>query len=251
MTVLKSQVLVPTEQGKKVTFSSLETPHLLATETLKRFLRDLPDAVMIAEQFHRWMIVAGMENKSDQIEGCRELLMSIPRPNRFLLLHLIKLLAKVAKEAQKNKMGSSNLAIVFSPLLLYPREASFNEMIFQSTSLVSKCRVVIQILIDNHMEIFAETENQELQVRSSALKKPITRTLTVRLKANTSSSNKRTSILDAKMDVPPTPKSPRSPKGTRSAEKKEKKTKTPKDKDKKVKKKEKERERDRVSAPPK
>jgi hypothetical protein len=57
-------------------------------------------------------------------------------------------------------MGAANLAIIFSPLVLYPRDPSFAEMLFASTAMTNNMKSVLQLMIDNQDEIFIELEKQ-------------------------------------------------------------------------------------------
>jgi hypothetical protein len=46
-------------------------------------------------------------------------------------------------------MTVSNLALLFSPIILYPREASFTEVLFKSKNLVGSAKSVVQVLIEH------------------------------------------------------------------------------------------------------
>lgn len=62
-----------------------------------------------------------MPNKERQIEALQLLFLLLPQANRSLLKLLLDLLYHTAKQQDKNKMSSFNLALMFAPHVLWPR----------------------------------------------------------------------------------------------------------------------------------
>lgn len=60
-------------------------------------------------------------NKERQIEALQLLFLLLPQANRSLLKLLLDLLYHTAKQQDKNKMSSFNLALMFAPHVLWPR----------------------------------------------------------------------------------------------------------------------------------
>lgn len=57
-----------------------------------------------------------MENGPAKIQEVTHLLNSLPFYNRYTLQYLLQLLVKVAANSDSNKMGPSNLSIVFGTI---------------------------------------------------------------------------------------------------------------------------------------
>lgn len=60
-------------------------------------------------------------DKERQIEALQLLFLILPLPNRNLLKLLLDLLYQTAKKQDKNKMSAHNLALMFAPHILWPR----------------------------------------------------------------------------------------------------------------------------------
>lgn len=63
-------------------------------------------------------------DKERQIEALQLLFLILPAPNRSLLKLLLDLLYQTAKKQDKNKMSAHNLALMFAPHILWPRNVS-------------------------------------------------------------------------------------------------------------------------------
>lgn len=110
------------------------------------------------------MIISGLED-DEKIKSIKDLIETLQKPSVEILSYLLFFLSRVAQQSQFNKMGSPNLGIVFAPLILYPRDKSFNEYIFRS-SVSSKGPELLRFMIDNVEKIFA---TQPIVQRSSSL----------------------------------------------------------------------------------
>lgn len=60
-------------------------------------------------------------NKERQVEALQLLFLLLPQANRSLLKLLLDLLYHTARQQDKNKMSSFNLALMFAPHVLWPR----------------------------------------------------------------------------------------------------------------------------------
>lgn len=85
----------------------------------KLFFSVLPEPLFTFELYPRFV---ELQTKGDT-DGVFDLVDSqLPPSNASVLQFLLSFLARVAKHEDVNKMGPANLAIVFSPILLRPRE---------------------------------------------------------------------------------------------------------------------------------
>ncbi|XP_073934710.1 rho GTPase-activating protein 19 isoform X7 [Castor canadensis] len=67
-------------------------------------------------------------DKERQIEALQLLFLMLPPPNRNLLKLLLDLLYQTAKKQDKNKMSAYNLALMFAPHVLWPKNVTANDL---------------------------------------------------------------------------------------------------------------------------
>jgi hypothetical protein len=118
----------------------------------------------------RYIVEKSLEGSSTHIKSLRELLTSIPKRNFAVAGALFRLLKIVADSVKQNRMSVSrtastniriliivvqvmNIAIVFAPLVLYPRQESF-----QTTLNIPGVTGVLAIMIDRCDDIFARPQ---------------------------------------------------------------------------------------------
>lgn len=104
-------------------------------DCLKRWLRDLPDALITQELYDELMAVA--EDATDEPEsldeGLRAVLLKLPECNRIALKFLCAHLADVADHEEANKMSPYNLAVCITPNIVrapddYPLDDQVSDM---------------------------------------------------------------------------------------------------------------------------
>jgi len=76
------------------------------------------------------------------IKLLRDLLATIPEEHEICFRHLLPFLRRVADQSDRNQMGVSNLAIVFGPNLIRPREETAASMQYTDTI----CRITEVLL---------------------------------------------------------------------------------------------------------
>uniref|UniRef100_A0A8B9P6M3 Rho GTPase-activating protein 19 n=1 Tax=Apteryx owenii TaxID=8824 RepID=A0A8B9P6M3_APTOW len=107
---------------------------------LKMFLGELPEPLLTHKHFHAHLKIADLTlfdekgnktstpDKERQIEALQLLFLILPAPNRSLLKLLLDLLYQTAKKQDKNKMSAHNLALMFAPHILWPRNVTANDL---------------------------------------------------------------------------------------------------------------------------
>ncbi|POI31059.1 hypothetical protein CIB84_005190, partial [Bambusicola thoracicus] len=107
---------------------------------LKVFLGELPEPLLTHKHFHAHLKIADLmlfdekgnktstPDKERQIEALQLLFLILPAPNRSLLKLLLDLLYQTAKKQDKNKMSAHNLALMFAPHILWPRNVTANDL---------------------------------------------------------------------------------------------------------------------------
>ncbi|XP_066516882.1 rho GTPase-activating protein 19 isoform X2 [Hoplias malabaricus] len=114
-------------------------PHDVAT-LLKTFLGELPEPLLTHRHYHAHLKIAEMTlfdekgnktsvpNKERQIEALQLLFMLLPPVNRSLLKLLLDLLYQTAKQQDRNKMSAYNLALMFAPHIIWPKNVTANDL---------------------------------------------------------------------------------------------------------------------------
>mmetsp|Transcript_12315 Transcript_12315/g.25057 ORF Transcript_12315/g.25057 Transcript_12315/m.25057 type:complete len:633 (-) Transcript_12315:1529-3427(-) len=115
-----------------------------AAGVLKKFFRELKEPII--PKSHNASVLEIAESKDRpkaKIEKFKFVLSTLPAVNKATMGHLLGFLSEVSQHAEKNKMGVKNLGVVWAPNLFDPSCMSFAQMIH-----------AVEILIDNHSEIF-------------------------------------------------------------------------------------------------
>ncbi|XP_075072012.1 rho GTPase-activating protein 19 isoform X1 [Mixophyes fleayi] len=114
-------------------------PNDVAT-LLKMFLGDLPEPLLTHRHYHAHLKIAdlmllddkgnrtGAPDKERQMEALQLLFLLLPSPNRNLLKLLLDLLYQTAKKQDRNKMSAHNLALMFAPHIIWPKNLTANDL---------------------------------------------------------------------------------------------------------------------------
>ncbi|XP_075874698.1 rho GTPase-activating protein 19-like [Nelusetta ayraudi] len=104
-----------------------------AATLLKSYLGELPEPLLTHRHYHAHLKIGAMTrfddqgnktnipDKERQIEAHQLLLMLLPPANRSLLKLLLDLLYHTARNQQVNKMSAINLATMFAPHIIWPK----------------------------------------------------------------------------------------------------------------------------------
>jgi len=91
---------------------------------LKLWFRELPEPLLTHELYAGFIDAAKVENDRLRQIRLHERVNELPDANYATLKYLMAHLDRVRQEESVNQMSASNLAIVFGPTLLTPREGS-------------------------------------------------------------------------------------------------------------------------------
>eukprot|EP01114_Cavostelium_apophysatum_P010623 TRINITY_DN2457_c0_g3_i1.p1 TRINITY_DN2457_c0_g3~~TRINITY_DN2457_c0_g3_i1.p1 ORF type:complete len:1191 (-),score=436.75 TRINITY_DN2457_c0_g3_i1:57-3629(-) len=130
----------------------------------KLWLRELPEPLLTYDLYSTWVALSNIE-ESKKLEYAKSVVAQLPIYNKYMLLALIHHLAKIVSLSDQNKMGPSNLSIVFGPNILYKKNADM----FDTAELRSVYHVV-QFLIENHVELFAGIEEDRKRFEEREMK---------------------------------------------------------------------------------
>ena len=104
---------------------------IILCDLVKLFLRDLPQP-LIPFQFYDELLQIFKDNRTTppkMISLLNTCFNKMPRPNKALLIRLIKFWAKVAANQSVNKMTAENLAVCFCPNIMYRQGDQMMKMV--------------------------------------------------------------------------------------------------------------------------
>ncbi|KAH9819719.1 hypothetical protein DFH28DRAFT_1093672 [Melampsora americana] len=125
---------------------------------LKLFLREIPGGVIPFDRYDTFLAVSGIEEslKTSQLHAHVK---ELPKPNRILLLRLVRHFEKVVAHAETNSMLAHNVAIVFAPSLFRSGSEHSNPLL--SMQNIGKASAIVRHLVLNVNEIFESSEKEE------------------------------------------------------------------------------------------
>ncbi|KAM9989661.1 hypothetical protein ACTFIY_005703 [Dictyostelium cf. discoideum] len=129
-------------EGDSIDFPKIDS-HCVSG-ALKAFLRDGDEPLLTFDLYKNFLASIDIKDKNSKISFIKSLLSALPKENYDLLQILLKFLNTIQVHSSINKMTSSNLAIVFSPTLLRPKEESLESMMTDSNSISEVVRVLIE-----------------------------------------------------------------------------------------------------------
>ncbi|XP_078268907.1 rho GTPase-activating protein 19 [Rhinoraja longicauda] len=135
-------------------------PNDVAT-LLKMFLGELPDTLLSHRHYNAHLKIAGLmvfdtkgkqtvPDKERQIEALQLLFLLLPSVSRNLLKLVLDLLYHTAKQQDKNKMSASNLAFMFAPHILWPK----NMVVADLQENITKLNNGVSFLIKHSQKLF-------------------------------------------------------------------------------------------------
>ncbi|XP_043420513.1 rho GTPase-activating protein 9 isoform X1 [Prionailurus bengalensis] len=94
----------------------------VVTGALKLFLRELPQPLVSPQLLPHFRAALALSESEQRLSQIRELIGSMPTPNRDTLRYLLEHLCRVIAHSDKNRMTPHNLGIVFGPTLFRPEQ---------------------------------------------------------------------------------------------------------------------------------
>ncbi|XP_072045221.1 rho GTPase-activating protein 8-like isoform X2 [Amphiura filiformis] len=142
------QVQQKYNNGEKVDFAELLDVHIPAL-ILKTFFRELPEPILTVELYDEMLRIHDMQDNDAMVIACKKIICEkLPEDNYIVLNHLMELLYLVMEHSERNKMTAPNLAVVFGPNLMWPKDKA------ASLSALSQINSFITTLLYNYKDIF-------------------------------------------------------------------------------------------------
>ncbi|MDP2438532.1 MAG: hypothetical protein Q8P67_22540 [archaeon] len=131
------------DSGRSPDLSTNRDPHAIAG-LLKLWLRELPEPLLTFELFQPFLDTLGLATPAAKIEATKKLLKRLPQENLTLIEFLLPFLRTVSDKSASNLMTASNLATVFGPNLLSPRDNSAQNMMHFTVPINQFVEFIIQ-----------------------------------------------------------------------------------------------------------
>lgn len=126
---------------------------------LKTWFRELPDPLLTRQLYPEFIRAANIEDPSLQLMNLHQVTNQLPDPNYATLKFLMCHLNKVQANQEVNKMGASNLGLIFGPTLT--STSGGGDAVTELADMGLQCRI-IESLLNNYGAIFdIEDEDEE------------------------------------------------------------------------------------------
>ncbi|KAE9418712.1 hypothetical protein Angca_008849 [Angiostrongylus cantonensis] len=110
--------------------------HVLTT-IVKAFLREMPEPLITFDLYENFLNVSEVDDITERGRCLAVMIELLPKSNRGLLDRLMFHLARVAHQEAVNKMGPSNLAIIFGPCILRRQDGVHAQVV--SSLVIASC----------------------------------------------------------------------------------------------------------------
>eukprot|EP01101_Sappina_pedata_P001100 TRINITY_DN11208_c0_g1_i1.p1 TRINITY_DN11208_c0_g1~~TRINITY_DN11208_c0_g1_i1.p1 ORF type:complete len:679 (+),score=167.11 TRINITY_DN11208_c0_g1_i1:23-2059(+) len=140
------------------------------TGLLKLYFRMLPEPLCTFDAYPKFIEAAGyLEDTPVCCARMRDVIATLPAHNKELLEKLMKFLHQVQKHQDKNKMGPSNLSLVFTPNIIYPGRDGQGQVVSSMDEIVLN-NSVIEFMIANYPDVFEEKRHRASSALSASQK---------------------------------------------------------------------------------
>ncbi|XP_072910889.1 rho GTPase-activating protein 12b isoform X2 [Hemitrygon akajei] len=122
------------------------------TGALKMFFRELPEPLFTYHLFNDFINAIKSPDYKLRIQGIKELVRQLPKPNHDTMQVLFKHLVKVIACGELNRMTTQSVAIVFGPTLLRPEKEVNNiavHMVYQNQ--------IVELILTEYETIFGRS----------------------------------------------------------------------------------------------
>ncbi|VDO57486.1 unnamed protein product [Haemonchus placei] len=127
--------------------------HVLTT-LVKAFLREMPEPLITFDLYENFLNVSEVDDGIERGRCLAVMIDLLPKTNRGLLDRLMFHLARVAHQEAVNKMGPSNLALIFGPCILRRQD---NVHAQEQLNDVSRQAICVQTLIEEKLRQYKAT----------------------------------------------------------------------------------------------
>ncbi|MBN3288779.1 RHG27 protein, partial [Polyodon spathula] len=149
--IQKLRFKVDHEENLDLDDGQWEDIHVI-TGSLKLFFRELPEPLFPFTHFDNFIAAIKIPDHNQKINYMRDLVRSLPQPNKDTMSLLFQHLRKVVAYREENRMSVQSVAIVFGPTLLKPESETGNiamHMVFQNQ--------IVECILNDYEHIFQDS----------------------------------------------------------------------------------------------
>ncbi|KAK5970322.1 Unconventional myosin-IXa [Trichostrongylus colubriformis] len=143
--------------------------HVLTT-LVKAFLREMPEPLITFDLYENFLNVSEVDDGMERGRCLAVMIDLLPKTNRGLLDRLMFHLARVAHQEAVNKMGPSNLALIFGPCILRRQD---NVHAQEQLNDVSRQAICVQTLIEEKLRQYKATLINIVELEDASQKNTI------------------------------------------------------------------------------
>ncbi|CAF1266772.1 unnamed protein product [Adineta steineri] len=147
--IIDNAQLLAFDTGQPIILQQYGDVHF-ASCILKIFLRSLTDPLMTYHLYPELLGLSGTLKRHNQIDIIRDLIIEkLPAQNYTVLKYLIEFLNLVSIYSDTNLMTTTNLSLVFGPILAWSDDAQMNTLVN-----ITLINTFTEILIARYTELF-------------------------------------------------------------------------------------------------
>jgi len=138
------------ENGETPDFLALHvSPHSVAT-LLKRFLREMPEALIPSMMQTKFMSILDIKNPEEKVKFTKELISQLPVAHRLVFMYIMEYLHELSQHSSKNMMTANNIGIIFGPTVMKTEMSSFLDQLASMPRLAQENGEVIAFIVENY-----------------------------------------------------------------------------------------------------
>lgn len=131
---------------------------------LKQFIRDAPEPLLTSTYLDAFSATQSIDDPKDQLRALALVVQMLPQTNQNILQRLLPFLSSVADNADVNKMGVPNLAVVFAPSLFFVKGSKGQKMLKEVEAQVVAASCV-KMMIAHHDDLWTVSPDILAKVR--------------------------------------------------------------------------------------
>lgn len=129
--------------------------HHVITGAFKMIFREMEEPILTFDLYKNFLGASDLKESNARMSFLKALLITLPPFNAELFNTLLSFLYIIQTNSAVNKMTSENLAIVFAPTVLRPREETVDTMMGDASTTTA----VMKFMIDNCKSLFPGAQN--------------------------------------------------------------------------------------------
>jgi len=142
------------DAGVEINFQEKKTEITALADLMKIFFRELPECLLMFENYTAFLDVLQIPERADQVKQIRSLIGQLPPVNQELLYELLNFLRFLAVNNGVNKMNADNIGLVWGPNLLWNNPSGSASNMLDILAGAGKIRFLVTIMLEDFDTIF-------------------------------------------------------------------------------------------------